>query len=185
MDPGLINLGRAAAVQNHTTLVLELTVMPLLGSRVRSGGRPWGQQPRTRLPDRTHPDWEDLLSGTPRLVERLEDLLSGTPGVLAAVQETSFLRDLVRVRPPRVQTLTQGRVASQEEPYLGMLGDPTVISVFAALGRTAQWGQRTPTHGWTSTSESQFVSCERIVRAPSALCSGSCTSDGGTPQSLP
>ena len=138
MDPGLINLGRAAAVQNHTTLVLELTVMPLLGSRVRSGERPWGQQPRTRLPDRTHPDWEDLLSGTPRLVERLEDLLSGTPGVLAAAQETSFLWDLVHPRSPRVPTLILDRVVIPERPYLGTLGDPTVISVFAALGQTVR-----------------------------------------------
>ena len=78
------------------------------------------------------------MSVNPRLGEMLEEPLAVTPVAPAAVPEALFLWDLVQPRFPRVLTLIQERVVIPEEPYLGTLGDPTVINVFAAPGQTVR-----------------------------------------------
>ena len=109
------------------------------------------------------------MSVNPRLEELLEEPLSVTPAVPAAAQEASFLWDLVQIRSPRVPILIQEQVAIPEEPYLGMSGDPTVISVFAVLGQTVRLEHLILTHGWTLALGDRSVSCGQIAKAPSGL----------------
>ena len=78
------------------------------------------------------------MSVNRRLEELLEKPLSVNPAVPAAVLEVSFLWDLAQTRSPRVLILLQEQVANPEGPYLGMSGDPTVISVFAVHGQTVR-----------------------------------------------
>ena len=88
--------------------------------------------------NRTLLDWVEPLSVKPRLVGVLVEPLSVKPVVPAAVLGASFLWDLDHPRFPRVPTLTLDRVVIPERPYLGTLGDPTVINVSAAHGQTVR-----------------------------------------------
>ena len=121
----------------------------------------------------------------PRLEEVLEEPLSVNPVVPAAVLGASFLWDLVHPRSPRVPTLILDRVVIPERPYLGTLGDPTVINVFAAPGQTVRSEHPILTPGWILTLGDRSVSCGQTAKAPSGSFSGSSTFDGGMLRNLP
>ena len=98
------------------------------------------------------------------------ELLSVNPGLeepLSVTPAPIHLWDLDHPRFPRVPTLTLDRVVIPERPYLGTLGDPTVINVFAAPGQTVRSEHPILTHGWISTLGDRSVSCGQTAKAPS------------------